>query len=160
MRTSTLVAILCCGVALSGCASVIEGLHQKITVATNPADASCVFTQHGAQIGTIDHTPGSLIVRKSKYDIDIKCSKASYRDTSFNNHSGVSSMIAGNIIADLTLTLGASSIVDSATGADNKYQDVVTLTLIPESAGAVAVPAVVTMPATPIAVPGANKPTS
>jgi hypothetical protein len=126
-----LAGLACLAASLSGCVSVIEGTHQQITVATTPSDASCVFMRHGEQLGRVDHTPGSLIVKKTKYDIDITCDKTGFRPTSFNNHSGVSSLIAGNIVADLVLTAGVSSIVDSATGADNQYQDVVMMTLIP-----------------------------
>jgi hypothetical protein len=40
-------------------------------------------------------------------------------------------MIAGNIAADIILTAGISSIVDSASGADNRYDPVVNITLAP-----------------------------
>jgi hypothetical protein len=49
----------------------------------------------------------------------------------YHNHSGVSSLIAGNIAADLVLTAGISSIVDSANGADNEYTGSVNIALEP-----------------------------
>jgi hypothetical protein len=39
--------------------------------------------------------------------------------------------IGANIAADLILTAGLSSIVDSADGADNKYDSVVNISLVP-----------------------------
>lgn len=115
--------------ALAGCVSVFEGTSQKISVNTNPVDASCVFERQGQPIGTLAKTPGSLTVRKSKYDITIKCDKPGYEQASYINHSGVSATIAANVAVDILLTAGISSIVDSADGADNKYDSVVNLTL-------------------------------
>lgn len=114
-----------------GCVSVFEGTSQDIHVATSPAGATCVFERQGQNIGTIVATPGVLTVRKNKYDITIRCDKSGYEQASYNNHSGVSAAIAANIAVDILLTAGIASIVDSANGADNKYDSVVNLTLIP-----------------------------
>ena len=40
-------------------------------------------------------------------------------------------MVAGNVAADLILTAGLSSIVDSANGADNEYTTPVVIGLSP-----------------------------
>jgi hypothetical protein len=103
-------------VVLSGCATVFEGTSQDITVVTNPPGASCVFTRQGTPIGNISSAPGILNVPKRKYDIVITCSKSGYGDASYLNHSGVTAVIAANIAADVLLTAGVSSIVDSADG--------------------------------------------
>lgn len=126
-----------------GCVSVFEGTSQEIHVATSPAGATCVFERQGQNIGTIVDTPGMLTVRKSKYDITIRCDKPGYEQASYNNHSGVSAAIAANIAVDILLTAGIASIVDSANGADNKYDSVVNLTLVPaapQAAGTTAAP--------------------
>src|SRR5262245_22443730 len=106
-------------VALCGCVSVFEGTSQDIAVNTTPADATCVFEREGQPIGSIAGTPGKLTVRKSKYDITVKCNKPGYQEATYLNHSGTSATIAANVAVDLILTLGISSIVDSANGADN-----------------------------------------
>ncbi|HKX07235.1 MAG TPA: hypothetical protein VJN67_03545 [Stellaceae bacterium] len=126
-----------------GCVSVFEGTSQDIHVATSPAGATCVFERQGQNIGSIVNTPGVLTVRKNKYDITIRCDKPGYEQASYNNHSGVSAAIAANIAVDILLTAGIASIVDSANGADNKYDSVVNLTLIPvvpQAAGAAPAP--------------------
>jgi hypothetical protein len=120
------------GTALTGCASVIDGTSQEITVNSNPSDATCVFYRQGIAIGSV-HTPGILNVKRRKYDIEIKCDKPGFTQATYLNHSGVSAMIAGNIAADIVLTAGISSIVDSASGADNRYDPVVNITLAPAS---------------------------
>ena len=127
----SLFAVALAAVMLSGCATVFEGTSQDISVVTNPSGASCVFTRQGIPIGSISSTPGILNVPKRKYDIVITCSKSGYADASYLNHSGVTAVIAANIAADVLFTAGVSSIVDSADGADNKYDSAVNLTLNP-----------------------------
>ena len=124
-----LTAALC----LSGCVSVFEGTSQEITVVTNPPGAHCSFLRKGdgKEMGNIAVTPGTLSVRKSKYDLTITCDKEGYQQAIYVNHSGVSSVVAANVAVDLLLTAGISSIVDSANGADNHYDPVVNLSLSP-----------------------------
>jgi len=119
------------GAALPGCVSVFEGTSQKISVVTNPPGASCVFERQGLKIGEIASTPSELKIRKSKYDITIKCNEPGFMEADYLNHSGVSAAIAANVAADIILTAGLSSIVDSADGADNQYDSVVNLSLVP-----------------------------
>jgi len=115
----------------AGCVSVFEGTSEDISVNTTPSDAKCTFERQGETLGTIETTPGKLTVRKNKYDITIKCDKPRYQTASYINHSGVSSTIAANVAVDILLTAGISSIVDSANGADNKYDPVVNIMMVP-----------------------------
>ena len=117
--------------ALSGCASITEGTSQDIAVNTNPAGASCVFERQGMNIGTIASTPATLNVPKRKYDILIRCNKPGYQEGTYLNHSGVTAVIAANVATDILLTAGLSSIIDSSTGADTKYDSAVNITLVP-----------------------------
>ena len=135
MKFHALVA-LAAGACLSSCASIVGGgSSQEIQVTTNPAGANCVFMRNGERIGAISSTPGSLLVKRRKYDIEITCDKAGYAQTKYHNKSGLSSMVAGNVAADLILTAGISSIVDSSTGADNEYTSNVVITMQPLTAG-------------------------
>jgi hypothetical protein len=130
---TALAALAAIGIALSGCATVFEGTSQEITVVTNPAGAVCVFERQGYEVGRVANTPGTANIRKSKYDITIKCDKPGYAEASYLNHSGTTATIAANVAADLILTAGISSIVDSADGADNKYDSAVNISLTPIS---------------------------
>lgn len=141
MKIVDVSGLLALGLVLSGCVSVFEGTSQDIAVVTNPADASCVFIREGAPIGTVNPTPGRLTVRKSKYDITVKCNKPGYQEASYLNHSGTSAAIAANVAVDLILTAGLSSIIDSANGADNKYDSVVNINLSPLAPPVAAAPA-------------------
>lgn len=85
------------------------------------------------EVGRIANTPGTANIRKSKYDITIKCTKDGYQEATYLNHSGTTATIAANVAADIILTAGLSSIVDSADGADNKYDSAVNISMIPNA---------------------------
>ena len=134
MKFLQIAAIAALGMCLSGCATVFEGTSQEITVVTNPPGASCVFERLSpqvTQVGVVENTPGTANIRKSKYDLMIRCNKPGYQEAQYLNHSGTTATIAGNVAADIILTAGLSSIVDSADGADNKYDSAVNMTLLP-----------------------------
>ena len=143
--------------ALTGCATIIEGTSQEIMVVTNPPGASCVLEREGQQIAVIGVTPAATLIKKTKHDITIKCHKAGFEEAMFLDHSGLASgAVAGNVAADLLLTAGLSSIIDSASGADNKYDSPVNITMIPSSAMPAA--AVAPAAAAPVAAAAAPAP--
>ncbi|HKU55012.1 MAG TPA: hypothetical protein VJP60_06590, partial [Rhizomicrobium sp.] len=121
---------------------------------TNPPGAHCAFQRKdGKDMGNISATPGTLVVRKSKYDLTITCDKEGYQQATYLNHSGVSSAVAANVAVDLLLTAGISSIVDSANGADNHYDPAVTSSLAPVIQAARTVPAAATLAPMPVSDP-------
>jgi hypothetical protein len=135
MKFQRNAAVAALGLLVSGCASIVGGgTSQELSVMTDPPGATCVFYRQGASIGTVQSTPGNLVVKRRKYDITIKCDKAGYAQAEYLNHSGLSSMVAGNVAADLVLTAGLSSIIDSANGADNEYTKSVMVGLKPLNA--------------------------
>jgi membrane-associated protease RseP (regulator of RpoE activity) len=109
-------------VALGGCATVLRGDSQTISVTTDPPGARCTLTRQGQTIAVVEQTPADVDVRKSKNDIDIACSKFGYDAASATDGSVVSGAVYGNI---LLVTAGA----DAATGAANEYDHEVNLTL-------------------------------
>jgi hypothetical protein len=154
MKLKIGAAVAALSVCLTGCVSVFEGTSQDISVVTNPGGARCAFKREdGRDMGTVESTPAKLTVRKSKYDLTITCNKEGYQTASYMNNSGVSATIAANVAVDLLLTAGISSIVDSANGADNKYDSVVNITMIPVLP--LATPAALTVPA-PAPAPAPN----
>tara|TARA_R110002110_G_scaffold374185_1_gene584015 strand:- start:366 stop:791 length:426 start_codon:yes stop_codon:yes gene_type:complete len=114
-------------VSLPGCSSIIEGTSQEILVNTNPAGADCSLVREGISIGRIDPTPGAVTIKKTKHDITVECSKAGYSDATYLNHSDVAGATVGNVL----LGGGIGWAIDSASGADNKYDSPVNMTLVP-----------------------------
>jgi hypothetical protein len=145
MKTAgmALVAVIA-ATGLSGCSSVIEGTSQEILVNTNPSGANCEFVRQGNVIARVTQTPGGATIKKTKHDITLKCQKDGYQEATYLNHSGAAGATFGNII----LGGGIGWAIDSASGADNKYDGVVNITLVPNTAtpGAAPKPATVVGP--------------
>jgi hypothetical protein len=145
------VAFLLVTLLSGGCSSIIEGTHQEIMVNTNPSGAACAFYREGGKIGELATSPGAVLVKKTKRDITILCAKDGYQQATYLNHSGTAGATLGNII----LGGGIGWAIDSAAGADNKYDSPVNVSLVPVRAPAPdpAPPAV--PPAAPPAAPAA-----
>jgi len=119
--------------ALVGCSTITKGTEQNITVNTTPSGAKCDLERRGKNIGVVNSTPGTVVVDKTKHDILIKCTKDGFEQATYTNKSGWESGTGGAGIAmDVLLTLGVSSAVDSISGADNKYEPSVSITLVPK----------------------------
>lgn len=125
------VAAVSACVLLGACATIIEGKTQQIFVNTNPTGAACGLYRQGVHIATIQSTPASTLIEKSKYDMWVACVKSGYQMAIYFNHSGAAGATFGNII----LGGGIGWAVDSATGSDNKYDSPVNITLVPNQPG-------------------------
>ena len=124
IRSLSLCLVL---VFLTGCATILSGRTQTVTIQTNPPGAACEMTCNGKVIGNVNPTPGAMMVQKTKHPISIVCKKPGYQDATYNVASGSEGATFGNILAGGLIGWG----VDSATGADNKYAEVNTITLAP-----------------------------
>ena len=123
--------LLACSALVSGCASLIEGTTQQISVSTTPPGAHCMFLRNGNTIATIPSTPGAVTIEKTRDDLVIVCNKRGYASATFDNKSGLAMVAYANIH-----TAGLSWAVDTSRGADNKYQGQVALALVPLAEGA------------------------
>ena len=130
---SRVLAIGLAALGLWSCSSIVQGTSQDIFINTTPASASCILEREGQKIGAVASTPGTVSVEKTKHDITITCTKDGYQTATYYNKSGwESGSGAAGIALDVILTLGLSSAIDSATGADNQYKSPVNITLLPE----------------------------
>ncbi|HEY1630972.1 MAG TPA: hypothetical protein VGF56_06630 [Rhizomicrobium sp.] len=116
MKSSALAALALAGVALSGCATVVNGTTQSISVSTaNVSGAQCALTNSE---GTwYVSTPGSVVVHKTKTDIQATCKKDGYQDASTTIASKFGAMTVGNVIAGGVIGI----VVDAASGANYSY---------------------------------------
>lgn len=125
---SKISAALILLVFLSACSSIIEGTSQEIVVNTNPESADCSLMREGVSIARVSPTPGAATIKKTKHDITIECTKVGYQSATYLNHSDVAGATVGNVL----LGGGIGWAIDSASGADNKYESPVNITLVPE----------------------------
>lgn len=109
----------------TGCATILSGKSQTLTVETNPPGARCELLREGRIIGSVDSTPGALTVEKTKYDLSILCRKEGFVESKGFAESGTEGATFGNII----LGGGIGWAIDSAAGADNKYPELITVNL-------------------------------
>lgn len=114
-------------VALTACATVIEGTTDKITVSTTPPGARCTITRDGAELGTISATPGSLTISKSINAILVTCDKAEHETTTKLHMSNVRKTTAGNYL----LGGAAGLAIDASTGANYRYPPRIDIVLVP-----------------------------
>lgn len=111
----------------TGCATILSGRSQTITLNSNPPGARCELVREGRIIGTVEKTPGAVTLDKTKHDIDVLCKKDGYVDAKEFANSGLEGSVFGNIL----LGGGIGWAIDSAAGTDNHYPDVVTVNLVP-----------------------------
>ncbi len=116
---------------LAGCATIVDGGGQVISVNSVPAGASCSFTRDGAQIGLVPSTPGSVAVDKSRKTIVVSCDKADYQTMVGSVASASDGAIWGNMLFGGLIGLA----VDWATSADYYYGSNVTVTFAKPPAG-------------------------
>ena len=103
--------------SLGGCATVFEGTGQSVAVSTNPPGANCTVSREGVQLGTVNPTPGSIRVEKSKNDLSVACAMVGHQATTVSYSPTFNGTTFGNII----LGGGIGVIVDASTGANYTY---------------------------------------
>ena len=127
-----IVALILIASTSTGCATILAGKTQAITLNTSPSGARCELNRDGRLIGTVENTPGVITLDKTKHDIDVTCQKEGFSDSKSFAESGTEWVTLGNIIIGGLIGWG----VDSAVGADNKYPEVVNVTLNPSTSSA------------------------
>lgn len=119
--------ILGAAIGVSACSSIVEGTSQEIAISTSPSGADCALEREGITIARVNPTPGAVLIEKTKHDITIKCQKADFHESVYFNKSDVAGATFGNIL----IGGGVGWIIDSASGADNKYTSPVNIPLVP-----------------------------
>lgn len=122
-------AIIVIALVLAGCATITKGTTQVVAVDTPgvPGAACTITTQSGPQLVT---TPGTVSLKKGSDPLPISCIKECYVNGQSIIPSNAEAMAAGNVIFGGFIGLG----VDAATGAMNKYPDMVTVAMTPDPA--------------------------
>lgn len=130
---------------LGGCATVIEGTTQNVSVITQPPGASCTVSRDGVVLGAVSSTPGSVKVGKSKNDLAVTCSKEGYETATMNYPSSFNGMTFGNILVGGAI----GAVVDASSGANYNYPKEVSMSLAEADSAAPATAAATQTPAPP-----------
>jgi hypothetical protein len=126
MRIIYFAGLIALGFAMSGCATIVKGTTQSLSIKTPPVDgAKCTLTNsEGTWFLT---SPGSVVVHKTKNDLQVGCTKDGYQDVSAIVPAVFHGTTAGNIIFG-----GLAGIaIDAASGANYEYPPVYELPMTP-----------------------------
>lgn len=119
-------AVLALALVLVGCATITT---QTIAVDTPGAPgATCTILTPSGPRGLT--TPGNVTLDKQSAALAITCTKECYLAATSMIPSNTESMAAGNVLLGGVIGLG----VDAASGAMNKYPDLVTVAMVPDQA--------------------------
>ena len=127
MKIPAGLAIAALGVALSGCATIIDGPSQKIAISTPQVrGAKCVLTTARGRKTVM--TPGVVKVSRSSDDIPVRCTKEGYKPASATIPSGFDNWALGNVV-----TVGVGAGIDAVTGSINDYPDSFRIKMKPDN---------------------------
>lgn len=142
MKFTAFAALAALGVAVSGCATIIDGTTQSVSVNTTPEEgAACTLVNsQGTWYLT---SPGSTTVHKTKTDLDVTCTKPGFKAGHVVAVSHFTGKTAGNVIAGGLIGVG----IDAASGANYHYDPVIEVPLGDRSTAAAA-PATITTAST------------
>lgn len=109
-----LFGLLLAPTLLGACATIVEGTSKSVSVVTTPPGATCALSRAGAPLGTINPTPGSVTLSKSKNDINVNCTKPGYKPAAVT----VSSKFVGTTVANILVGGVVGVVADAASGAN------------------------------------------
>jgi len=113
----------------SGCATIVKGNSQSLSVKTDPPGAACELARKGKTVAVVNPTPGSTQVSKGAAALDVTCKKQGYLDATASASSSVQGWTLGNLLIGGVVGL----VVDAGSGALHEYQPEISLKLLPES---------------------------
>lgn len=109
--------------SVSGCASLVTGTKQTVTIDTDPRGALCRVMQ-GKLVTNVKSTPSVVTLERSRRDLKVTCMKGN-RVGETVVETGLQPMSAGNLLVGGPIGIG----VDAVTGAAFNYPDVVVVKL-------------------------------
>lgn len=112
---------------LGGCASIVGGTHENVSVDTTPEHAACKLA---SDEGTwfVSNTPGSVMIDRGYGDLTVSCHEDNYSGVT-TVKSTTKGMAFGNILAGGLI--GAA--IDMGTGAAYEYPSMIIVPLILQS---------------------------
>ena len=127
MNTSRLSAGVLAMLVLSGCATIITGTSQGITLESDPSGAACSITRDGQKLASVNSTPTQVMLSKGWSDLSVDCT----REGSAPSKTAIPSTFQPWALANILLGGIIGFIVDGASGAITEYPTIVETFLAP-----------------------------
>jgi hypothetical protein len=128
-----LLALLSVAAATTGCASIVSGTTQSVSVETRNVDgasvsgANCKLNNNkGTWFVT---SPGSTTVNRSFEALDVKCEKQGLEPGIASFKSSTKAMAFGNVLFGGPIGAGVGAGVDRASGAAYDYPNLIAVTM-------------------------------
>ncbi len=102
---------------LSGCASIVNGTSQPLSVTTPSAQGATCSLKNSKGVWYINATPGSTTVHRAYGNLIVKCTKPGWNDAMKVVKSKTKGMAFGNVLAGGIIGAG----VDMGDGAAYDY---------------------------------------
>lgn len=112
---------------LTGCASIVDGEHQSISVETPPITGATCSLENNKGVWFVPMTPGSVVVHRSYYDLIVTCHSPGYISRQVHVKSFTKPMAFGNLIFGGAVGAG----VDVVDGAAYDYPVNIIVPLLP-----------------------------
>lgn len=107
------LSITAASLALTGCASIVNGTNQSVSVQTGSVyGASCALENDKGR-WFVPNTPGSVVVNRSYQDLRVNCTKSGYRPSYKQVTSKTKGMAFGNVVFGGVVGAGVD-VIDGA----------------------------------------------
>lgn len=110
------VCLLISGI-LTGCASIVSGHQQSISVTTDPVQGANCTLENNKGTWYVPSTPGSVTINRSYENLNVECKKKGFPKAHKSIASSTKAMAFGNIFVAPVV----GTAVDVATGAAYDY---------------------------------------
>lgn len=119
------------GLALGSgaCATIVNGTTQDLYVESHPEGAACKIDRQGATVGMVNPTPGKATIPRHKDNVVVSCSRDGYEQS----NDVLASSFSGATFGNLLLGGIVGVVIDSSSGANNKYPEKIVVVLMPVS---------------------------
>jgi hypothetical protein len=138
MKVSLALSLICA--MLSGCASIIDGGDQQVTVVTAShaqpvtGPSSCVL-RNTRGVWTVA-SPGTTKIRRADDALQVRCEAPGYAPRGTQVESGVNGMVFGNILIGGLV----GYLIDRSSGAAFQYPEQIAVEMGEPAAGAAPIP--------------------
>jgi len=112
--------------ALTGCASIVTGENESLSVETNPCRGATCKLSNDKGTWYVNGTPSSVTVHRAYGDMTVVCEKDAFKSNPMIVASTTKGMAFGNIIFGGIIGAG----VDASTGAAYDYPTLVSVPMI------------------------------
>ena len=119
MKKISLLITCYVGMMLTGCASIVSGSKQTISIETAAVKNAECSLENDKGKWFINQTPGSVVVHRSYKNLEVNCEKKGYKKSISSVKSRTIPLAFGNVIFGLGGAVGAG--VDIANGAAYEY---------------------------------------